>query len=277
VGKGEVLMKKSIIIPLLVVVAASLIYGLKNQTNQNNEIVEKTLSQATSTEANEKTVTSVASTGEGSRNVQSQKTVNIPLNDEKAASLDQYSLIPKEHRLSLLSMVDYMDRYGSRQTNRENLIDELKQANLRPQNRRDENPYTGNLNIVRTQNTLPGTRYFHAQFFSNDDGSEFLQHLSFEFAPGEQSLDAVVTALSDGRDHLEMTQDKENFKSWRTDDGYVIWAKVLDASDFEGMDPFNAYKPSDAGIIRVAKEIDIHDHAPAFHAEQGSPDQTHEE
>jgi len=268
-------MNKSIVIPLIIVIIASVIYKLNKPTLVHEEQIHQQeevktlkpkyqdLQQAPEVVEQETTQTT-----------DSAAPITKTIEDESI--LDEFDTIKKEHRLSLLTMVDLMDRYGSRETDRNALINELKDKNLRPQNRRDENPYTGSLNIVRTQNILPGTRYFHAQFFSNDDGSEFLQHVSFEFVPGEQSLDAVVRALAHGKDNLELTQDRENFRSWRTGDGYIIWAKVLEASDLEGADPFNAYKPSDIGIIRVAKELDIHDHAPAFHAEQGSPDQTEE-
>jgi hypothetical protein len=267
-------MKKSIVIPLLVVVIASVIYNLNKLTLVHEEEAQQHEEVQTLTPEPQ-----VIAQPQQVESEESQTTQTVTANkraQEQDSILDEFDTIKKEHRLSLLTMVDLMDRYGSRETDRNALINELKDKNLRPQNRRDENPYTGSLNIVRTQNILPGTRYFHAQFFSNDDGSEFLQHLSFEFAPGEQSLEAVVRAVAYGKDDLELTQDRENFRSWRTDDGYIIWAKVLEASDLEGVDPFNAYKPSDIGIIRVAKELDIHDHAPAFHAEQGSPDQTEE-
>lgn len=266
-------MKKSIIIPLIVVVVASVLFSLKRTSTHKESHQQDTSTTSTGIQAiqpNQPQQQAVTTASQVTAVEDNQK------EETQRAHLDEYTSIAKEHRLSLLTMVDYLHRYASRETSRESLMSELTQQNLKPQNRKDENPYTGSLNIVRTQNTLPGTRYFHAQFFSNEDGSEFLQHMSFEFAPGEQSLAAVVRALSHGQENLEMTQDKENFKSWRTQDGYIIWAKVLDASDLDSSDPFNAYKPSDAGIIRVAKELDIHDHAPAFHAEQGSPDQTQE-
>ena len=61
------------------------------------------------------------------------------------------------------------------------------------------------------------------------------------------------------------TLEKKDFISWNQD-GHTIWAKIQTKEDF-AHDPFNAHDDSDVGTIRVAKELEIHDHAaPVFHA-----------
>lgn len=198
----------------------------------------------------------------------------LPYDQKVLESLDQFSELSEQHRRSLAQLTQVLKDYGAIESDRPGLLEKLETARLRPQNRKDENPYTGSLNIVRTQKPLPGTRYFHAQFFSNEDGSENLQHLSFEFRPGEQSFEAVLQALKTqlGLEQLQLTQQTERFRSWRTPEGYVLWVKVLEESDLVN-DPFNAYTLDDVGVIRVGFERDPHDHAPAFHAEPGPLDE----
>lgn len=149
----------------------------------------------------------------------------------------------------------------------ETLVSELREGGLTPQLRIDENPYTGKMSVVRTTNTIPGTRYFHAQFFENENGDDFLQHMSFEFRPGDNSLAIVREMIPEIFGVDEVVHQTEKFISWRHDD-YVVWVKKMELSDLQN-DPFNAYTEADVGVVRVAVELEIHDHAPAFHMQMG--------
>jgi hypothetical protein len=192
--------------------------------------------------------------------------------------LQEYSDLPAEHRASLHTHSTKLSQFSVRGGHSSHLTRELEQLGLAPKLKIDENPYTGRLTIVRTGQVLPGTRNLHVQYFSDDDGSEYVQHYSFEFRPGKSSLKAAEASIlhAFSERELELTQSTESFRSWRTDDGYIVWMKQLDENDLEDLahDPFNLYTSSDIGVIRVAIELDIHDHAPAFHAEQGPLDDT---
>ncbi len=65
----------------------------------------------------------------------------------------------------------------------------------------------------------------------------------------------------------EVVHQTDKFISWRHGD-YVVWAKKMELSDLQN-DPFNAYTEADVGVVRVAVELEIHDHAPAFHMQMG--------
>ena len=68
----------------------------------------------------------------------------------------------------------------------EDLMFQLKNENQEPYISQDRNAFTGELTIVRTKSPLPGTRYFHAQYFSDENGEKFLQHMSFQSKPGDR-------------------------------------------------------------------------------------------
>lgn len=177
--------------------------------------------------------------------------------------------IPENERESLLFFADTLSDFTTEQASMGQLVERLKAKNIDPFVMKDENAYTGSMEVVRTQKVIPGTRYFHAQYFS--DGSsesreKTLQHMSFEFRPGENSFDGVKAAFMKafgltGRPVLE----KNGFVSWRKGP-YTLWINTQSKEDMAN-DPFNAYDDNDIGTIRAAVELEIHDHqAPIFHA-----------
>ncbi len=124
---------------------------------------------------------------------------------------------------------------------------------------RQSNPYTGEMFIIRTQKPLIGSRYFHAQVFSNEEGEHFLQHMSVEFKKGEKSMDQVSTALQSTFGTLgEPLRQTKQFRSWKVEPNYVLWVKKMDSEDLQS-NPFNAYTSQDLGTIRVALELQVHD------------------
>lgn len=138
------------------------------------------------------------------------------------------------------------------------LRDTLRDLNLRPTVNVDSNPYTGTMNIVRTKDSLPGTRYVHAQFVADENGKETLQHLSFEYRPGPQALQRATLAIkSNFKIKGEPVHSKGDFISYKLDEHYIIWLKRMGKEDLKD-DPFNAYTKNDDGTIRVAIELEIH-------------------
>lgn len=270
-------MNKKLGLLLIIIAIAGATYLAKDKTEQVSEIGEKTQAEAASTsnpQAETQSPVSVDSntaTTPAVNQVQASASSNEPVEEgEVPEYLREYESIPDQHKLSLVETTQRIFRFAKRDVKSQDLVNEFEQKALAPELRVDSNPYTGTLNVVRTRKVMPGTRYFHAQFFENEDGSEYVQHVSFEFKASEHSFAAVEKTIlqqfSEG--NVEPTQNKENFKSWRRDDGYIIWMKKLDATDIKD-NPFNVYTPEDIGTIRVAIELDIHDHSPAFHAEQG--------
>jgi len=139
-----------------------------------------------------------------------------------------------------------------------NLLEELQRSGQQPVVVRDENPDTGEMLIVRTKNPLAGTRYFHAQYFSDDTGQRFVQHMSFEFKPGPEAMAQAIATVERNFPNLSRPVVKRNdYVKWTLADDYIVWVKKMATSDLKD-DPFNSYSASDDGTIRVAVELDIH-------------------
>ena len=118
----------------------------------------------------------------------------------------------------------------------------------------DNNPVTGNMDILRTKAPLPGTRYFHAQYFGDGKNEKFMQHISFEFKPGPQALQQAIAAAQSAFHVGKPEQTRDNFYQWTLNDGYCAWVSPLEEKDMQDH-PFNAYSPEDKGSIRVAVEL----------------------
>ncbi|ATH06760.1 hypothetical protein BIY24_02030 [Halobacteriovorax marinus] len=159
---------------------------------------------------------------------------------------------------SLVELGEIVSEFGRRNLDLEALKNSLTKSGLDIVSTKDSNPYTGSMTVLRTNNSLPGTRYFHAQVFTDEAGKPFVQHMSFEYRP---SADAFAEAVAAAKKTFGLTKvadvRKDGFYSWNTDDGYIIWIKRMTKEDLKD-DPFNAYTDKDVGTIRVAKEIEIH-------------------
>lgn len=135
----------------------------------------------------------------------------------------------------------------------------LEGLKLGPKALIDQNQYTGKMTIVRTAKALPGTRYLHAQFFSDvNEKPTILQHISFELRPGADSWKAA-RRLIEKQWHLQQKPEVESadFVSWHVQ-GRSIWIKKLNVDEMKN-DPFNSYDPkTDQGTIRIAIEAKIH-------------------
>lgn len=182
---------------------------------------------------------------------------------------EDYTDITTKEKESLIQKSELFKRYAHQNTQHEGLVEELKVQDARPLIMKDENPYTGSMNVVRTRAPIPGTRYFHAQFFNREDGGEYLQHMSFEFKASENSFKAVEKTMEKTFGlQGQKIESKDGFTSWRHGKDYVVWVKKLASSDLKKNDPFNAYSQDDVGTIRAAIELEIHGSAKSFHMQQ---------
>ena len=156
-------------------------------------------------------------------------------------------------------MTKMLCNFGGPGQTMENLVNFLSNSEQDPLVMRDSNPFTGDMLIVRTKSPLPGTRYFHAQFFTDSNGHEYLQHVSFEFRPGPMAMPEAIRAVEDGCGSLSKpTFQKDRFQQWDLGHGYVIWIRRLDQNDLQN-NPFNAYTDDDLNTIRVAIELNPDD------------------
>ena len=148
----------------------------------------------------------------------------------------------------------------------QDLVRELEKNQLSPELARDTNPYTGDMMIVRTKRNLPGTRYFHAQYFVGEDGKEFLQHMSFEFKGGAGAFDRAISAAQTLANLGTPVKKTKDFVQWNISENREVWIKVMGEKDLID-DPYNAYTKADIGTIRLAVEKKIHDDQHQDHIE----------
>lgn len=140
------------------------------------------------------------------------------------------------------------------------VIDDLEKRNMEPVLLTDANDHTGTMYVLRTESPLPGTRYFHAQYFTDGKKEPFLQHMSFDVKPEKTAFQDSIAAIKKIFGKLQApTINKKGFVMWPWKNGYNIWVQKMEKEDLEG-DPFNAYAANDEGTIKIAVELD------AFHA-----------
>jgi hypothetical protein len=165
----------------------------------------------------------------------------------------------------LEEMTQTLSQFSKREAQLRDLVEYLKTQRQEPVVTRDQNAETGEMVIVRTQRPPDGTRYFHAQYFSDEEGKGFVQHMSFEFQPGPTSMIDATEAVQKSFPSLGNPQTrKDDFVRWNLDDNYILWIKKMTAEDLQD-DPFNAYTPADVGTVRVAVELEIHNHDDDHH------------
>lgn len=184
-----------------------------------------------------------------------------PTNEQAAApaaKASEESPISSPQKKNLEDMAQTLFQFTQPGVQVRDLFDYLEQSRQEPFIVRDENPDTGEMAIVRTKIPLPGTRYFHAQFMSDENKQGFVQHMSFEYRPGPTAMRDAVAAVEKMFPQLPAPQvRKDDFVRWNIDRNYIVWVKKMGAEDLQD-DPFNAYSAEDVGTVRVAIEQEIH-------------------
>jgi hypothetical protein len=187
---------------------------------------------------------------------QTKLTSTIPKKETSIVKKDKNSLSIEEKE-SLKTLIHQLALAMKAPNAQDDLIQNLKDLNLNPTRNIDNNKYTGDLTIIRTENTLPGTRYFHAQYFSSKSNST-PQHLSFELRKSKNSFPLAIDMIKNEFNISGKAKYKnKNFISWDHSDHYSVWIKVLETSDLKD-DPFNAYTKDDIGTVRIVIEEEIH-------------------
>lgn len=165
----------------------------------------------------------------------------------------------ESERASLRSMAKTLSDYARPRSSVKDLVADLKSAKQEPVVARNSNPDTGEMVIVRTKSPLPGTRYFHAQFFADENDVPFVQHMSFEYKPSPRALDEAIEAVQSSFGLTDPPVRRSgDFAKWRLDNGYAVWIKKMSFEDLRH-DPFNAYTRKDEGVVRVVLEQEIHE------------------
>jgi len=145
---------------------------------------------------------------------------------------------------------------GNPQKSSSQLMEEMENLGLEPLASREKSLSAPT--IIRSSNSLAGTRYFHGQIFKSDEGTEHVQYLAFEFAPGPNAFERMKElALSQIDEKIISEIHDEKMHVWKLANGYNVWVKILQKTDMDN-DPFNAYSEKDLGTVRVVIEQDVH-------------------
>jgi hypothetical protein len=164
-------------------------------------------------------------------------------------------LLAEEEKESVKTYLRLLANYQDFKNAKE-LAQELKGAKLKPVIARDANKDTGELAMVRTEDALPGTRYFHAQVFEDGKGMSHAQHLSFEIRPGKDSMEVATSLIKQTfRDLGTPLMQREDYVMWRNRDGRIVSARRLDAEALKD-NYFNAHSAEDVGTVWVTSEDD---------------------
>ncbi len=161
---------------------------------------------------------------------------------------------------TLLSLTTVLAEAMSLNLSPATLVRDLNLIGYQPTASKDDVAYMDSMIVIQTKNALPGSRYFRAQFFGDDEGHYQPQHVSFELQPGT-SLKDVTSALTSafgGSLPAPAYRDRE-WTSYKFPDGYTVWTKILNSEDIKE-NAISAHSPEDVGTIQVAIEKEIAGH-----------------
>lgn len=172
-----------------------------------------------------------------------------------------FSPSPQRPETAVSHMNSLLKTYALGSFTLNDVIEDLEKRKMEPLLLKDSNPHTGTMYVLRTDSPIPGTRYFHAQYFTDDKREPYLQHMSFDVQPKPNAFQESISAIKKIFGNLQAPIiKKKDFIMWPWKKGYNVWIQQLDKDDLSG-DPYNAYAANDVGTIKIAVELDtLHHH-----------------
>lgn len=167
----------------------------------------------------------------------------------------------EQEKQTLSTLTSILFEQSRQETSPAELVKRLEADGYQPVASRDDDDATGSMIVVQTKNALPGSRYFRAQFFSDEEGLYQPQHVSFELRPGTP-IKSVVTAMENQFGHLGTpTFQNKEWMSWKLSDHRgTVWIKTVTQADIEEGDAIKARSQEDKGTLWVAYERDLPGH-----------------
>jgi hypothetical protein len=236
-------MKK--ILPLLLLIAGFILLCKSYSEKTDESFQRPTLPRAQSK--------STATSGRATETAGIPKPQTKPVSDSSSSPT-----VPQKKQLhqSMIKMNSLLKKYTLTNHSLKEIIDRLDALKMAPVLYKDSNPYSGSMFILRTESPLPGTRYFHAQYFSDNKTEPYLQHMSFDIPPEKNGFQRSINAVKSTFGNLNKpTIVKKDFIMWPWKKGYNLWIQRLNKDNLSG-DPFNAYDEKDVGTIKIAVEMD---------------------
>jgi len=181
-------------------------------------------------------------------------TTSLPVGPSASASTTGDTLALSANLENMQKLTNVLFQFSRPSQTFKQLIQYLRTNGQEPFVARDKNEFTGEMMIVRTKSPFPGTRYFHAQYFSDNAQDHFMQHMSFEVPSGPAAMNEAMQAVKRSFPGIGQAKvQSPEFTAWDAGDGYTVWVKRLKADELKD-NPFNAYTKDDVGTIRIAIE-----------------------
>lgn len=245
-----------IVVVLVGVIGYKALFSTKTDLNENKKVtqVQKTLKKDSSDTKNKNQQSTIAANNTGINTTGTNATTSV---DSAIEDFEIPTEIPATDEESLTYYTKMLKHVVAVKANPNRIMEHLTAMKISPRLKTRTNDATGTVQFIRTQNSLKGTKYFHAQFVGEGENTT-LEHMSFNIRPGKDSMNNAVALLQKQFDIQNKGTVKFNdpdAKAWALDNGYVVWVKKLAQADLKN-DLFNAYSNEDIGSIRIAVEID---------------------
>lgn len=255
-------MKKTLLGAILLSAIAVVVFLLNNSpkvernkvessTQTEVEITEK-LSEPKHTDQSKKKSTSKVK-------VPFQNEEETHSNEEESSNL---SATQKKYLKSLNSLNSGFAKAFKYRKEPNELIHFLEEQGLSPKINKKSNSFLGVTWEIRTNKSLPGTRYYNAQYDGDDEDHLFLKYLSYEYAPGEKSFEQVIKSLENSYSikNKDIISPGENVHLFIERDHvpYTITIKKMNLYDINN-DPTYPHTEDDIGTISVRLQLNMED------------------
>jgi len=196
--------------------------------------------------------------------------IDISLSKVRAGKIKKTGFTPQNQAEAGLQKINNkLNEIFSNRESPQELVRYFEQEKLQPEMSERSNEYTGTMIMIRTQRSIPGVRYLHAQYMGDDSEHTFLQHFSYEFRPSSNAVERATQSA-------EETYSLRNKKVYR--DGEFITYDIGDNGEYElsiekanweslENDPYNAHAKGDVGAITTRIELKLHDDGDNDHIE----------
>jgi len=196
--------------------------------------------------------------------------VPTPVSTARVGKIEKDPFVPRDKAEEGLQRIN--NKLNEIFTNKESpqeLVHYFEEEKLEPEMSQTSNEYTGTMMMIRTQKSIPGVRYFHAQYMGDDPEHTFLQHFSYEFRPSPNSMERATQSaegtfkLSNKRIHRDgdfITYDIGEEGQYELSIEKADWESLKD-------DPYNAHSKEDVGTVITRIELKVHEQGENDHIE----------
>lgn len=172
--------------------------------------------------------------------------------------LKQMPLSAEEIR-SVQALSQFMAVANTQSLTTKELVKKYNQIGLQAKVLSNENPYTGKMDVIKSESRIPGVRYLITQVLENSEGKSYIQRASFEVRPGPDSFVKTVEAVAKTLPkNARVALDTPERKTWAAPGGAYQTVKILREEDLVNS-PYKTYSKNDVGTVLVMIEEDVED------------------